>query len=119
MPFLKAEKNHAIGEGLINSLFKNKMLDLQAIPELQELMLEFNKLSKGTPKHRCRDDLIDSLRYAISKLPVNFSKVDNTKIITFKNTGRQTNKQREVKYDEGNIDRELSDWDELMGECLY
>lgn len=74
-PFIKAEKSHEIGEGILNTLFKNGMLFIFDLPELHPLGSELLTLNKATPKTKAKDDYIDSLRYAVAKAPWDFTAV--------------------------------------------
>lgn len=71
--YLKAEKSHEIGEGILNTLFKNDMLFVYETPELAKLARELSTLKETTSKKHAKDDFIDSLRYAVSKIPWDFS----------------------------------------------
>lgn len=70
--FVMADKSHEKGEDLINSLFKNNMLLIHETPELRKLGYELSNLRNSGSKQSAADDLIDALRYAISKLPWDF-----------------------------------------------
>lgn len=74
--FEPAEKSHAIGEQMLNVLFKNRMLDIFVSPELRKLHGELKSLKQGEAKTKSKDDLIDALRYAITKIPWDFSCLD-------------------------------------------
>jgi len=67
--FEKAEKGHDIGEDTLNSLFKNGMLDIFEIEELEPLVWELGTLLNDTPKRIAKDDFCDALRYGVSKIP--------------------------------------------------
>jgi intein/homing endonuclease len=57
VPVYPAEKSHDIGEGLLNVLFKNKMLDIFDTPETYKLTNELIGLKFETVKHKAVDDL--------------------------------------------------------------
>lgn len=72
--FCKAEKSHEIGEQVVNTLFKNDMIMLfDDDPEIAKLGSELQSLQKSTPKNRAKDDLADAFRYAVVKIPWDFS----------------------------------------------
>jgi len=72
--FQASEKSHEIGEDILNVLFKNGMLSIdQDEPELQKLAVELSTLKKNTPKNKAKDDFTDSLRYASTKIPWDFT----------------------------------------------
>lgn len=68
--YLKAEKSHEVGEGLLNTLFKNDMLIIYDTEdgELGKLAQELSTLKTKTLKRHAKDDFIDALRYAVSKI---------------------------------------------------
>lgn len=71
--FEKAEKSHEIGEDILNTLFKNDMLHIFDLDELRPLGTELASLSKETPKQKAKDDFADALRYAVTKIPWDFT----------------------------------------------
>lgn len=75
IPFEKAEKSHAVGDDLLNSLFKNQMFDLELCEQVDELVHEFETVKHTTRKADAKDDGIDSVRYAVSSLSWDFSDV--------------------------------------------
>lgn len=66
--FIAAEKSHEIGEQVINTLFKNKMLFIFEIPENEPIISELLSLLKGVDKRKAKDDSVDSLRYGVTKI---------------------------------------------------
>jgi len=72
-PFTKAEKSHEKGESVINTLFKNDMLAIYETEELGKLAGELSSLLVSTPKKKAKDDFIDALRYAIVRVPWDWS----------------------------------------------
>jgi phage terminase large subunit-like protein len=68
--FEPAEKSHELGEQVLNTLFKNGMLVLDdGDSEIDKLEFEILTLSTTTDKRKAKDDLVDALRYAVSKIP--------------------------------------------------
>ena len=65
-PFEKAERSHEIGEGLINTLFRNDMLSIDETEELGKLATELSCLLDQTDKKKAKDDFCDALRYAVT-----------------------------------------------------
>lgn len=74
-PFFPAEKSHEIGEQVLGVLFKNGMLDIDDVPELEPLALELTTLKKATPKMKAKDDFCDALRYAVTRIPWDWSAI--------------------------------------------
>lgn len=81
----KAKKDHALGEFALNTAFKTGTLIIYYDPEdpLEEahkLVEELESLGADENKKTAKDDFIDSLRYAITGIPINWEDVfDNKK----------------------------------------
>jgi len=79
--FIKAEKSHDIGEGIVNTLFKNDMLFIFDLPQLQSLASEFMTLMAKTNKRAAQDDFIDgAVRYPCALIPWDFSHIQTKEI---------------------------------------
>lgn len=119
----RAEKGHTIGETILNVLFKNKMLWVYNYPELDSLCLELATLKNSTMKQKAKDDFIDAVRYAVSKIPWNWDSIrtDKPAIIA---EPELTPMQRELQDRRhrwmpdkplNDADLEIESWNELMG----
>lgn len=73
--WIAAEKSHAIGEHLIGVCFKNEKLSIFRKPELMPLVQEFKSLKANTGKRQAVDDMIDSARYSLTKVPFDYSDI--------------------------------------------
>lgn len=72
IPFQKAEKGQDTGTTLLNTLFKLGVLKIYGEEdELGKAVIEFESLKKSTPKQSARDDFIDAIRFACTKVPWN------------------------------------------------
>ncbi len=71
--FEPADKTHTTGEEIINTLFKHDMLLIYETPELAKLGGELSTLLKSTPKGKAKDDIADAFRYAVTKIPWDFT----------------------------------------------
>lgn len=71
--FLPADKSHERGEQVMNDLFKNDMLMIYDTVELRKLAQELMALRKDTAKNKAKDDFADALRYAVTRIPWNWS----------------------------------------------
>lgn len=114
--FLKAEKNHELGEGVINVLFKHDLMLIYADPELAKLAQELATLFKSTPKRKAKDDFCDALRYAISQVPFDFSGLVGKKS-DYKETPevRLTAEEREIAWRRGTLpEDEKKRWDDAQ-----
>lgn len=72
-PFQPADKSHEKGEQILNVLFKNNMLAIYEDPELLKLAGELFALRRDQPKNKAKDDLYDALRYAVTRIPWDWS----------------------------------------------
>lgn len=114
--WVPAEKSHAIGEQALNVLFKNKMLQMFDLDELQPLAVELSMLKAATPKNQAKDDYCDALRYAVSKIPFDWSVISGEKIIMpYQKTEIELrreafNSPQEVAYD---MAEEFEAWNQL------
>lgn len=81
IPFERAEKSHAIGEEVLNTLFGNDMLiiDSDKGDELHKLAMEFASLKQSTPKTKAKDDFVDGCRYGTAKIPFDWSFITGRK----------------------------------------
>lgn len=77
LSFTRADKDRAVGIGLLNTLFKTEMLKIHSNDgELQKLISELSTLSVTADKRKASDDMIDALRYCIASIPWDFSDIE-------------------------------------------
>lgn len=75
--FIKADKSRENGSGLMNTLFKTRMLQLfRGDPEIEKLVTELVSLPMDIDKRKAVDDLIDATRYTVMAIPWDFSDVE-------------------------------------------
>lgn len=67
--FVQADKSHARGEDVVNTLFKADMLFIFDSEEARKLSSELITLLKSTVKDAAKDDLADGLRYSTISIP--------------------------------------------------
>ncbi len=126
LPVAPAEKNHIIGEHVLNVLFKNKMLWVYDYPQLDPLCTELSMLKNATPKRQAKDDFVDALRYAVASVPWDWSSItEDLKAIEKKLSPEDQAKADEIKArsawaqerEDGliSIEQELDSYNELMG----
>lgn len=77
--FEQADKDHILGEQVMNTLFQNDMLSIDAECGIEgdKLSVELATIQKDMAKNKCKDDLTDSLRYNVTKAPWDFSVLAN------------------------------------------
>lgn len=76
--FIPADKDHDRGEQIINTLFKNDMLFIYESEELNKLALEMASLRRDIPKNKAKDDFTDAFRYAITRIPWDWSCISSS-----------------------------------------
>lgn len=118
-PWIHAEKSHLIGEQILNVGFKNKMLQIFNTEELAPLVSELKSVRIDTPKTLAKDDFIDSLRYAVTKAPWDWSAIGpQAETMTARqltvNEERKKFFQNDFERDDGSIGYEISEWNALM-----
>lgn len=117
--FERAEKGHDIGFPLINSLFKNEMIDILATDGHEMLVSELLTIRHDSKK--LNDDTLDAFRYAIAKVPWNFDGVTGDRVIKTSQAGHQPDERllrpsreySEPKESWSPID-EIKEWNELI-----
>ena len=73
LSFSKANKDHTVGEEIVNVLFKNDMIAIHETDELQKLAAELIGLRKAILKRNAKDNLADPLRYLCVAIPWDWS----------------------------------------------
>ncbi len=68
-----ADKKHDTGEKIINVLFRNNMMLLYETTEVGKLAGELSSVTIEGPKNKKKDDASDSFRYAVTKIPWDWS----------------------------------------------
>jgi len=129
--WLKAEKKHDIGEGIINVLFRNNMLEIYDQYDAGKLAGELSSLSIGGSITHKKNDLIDSFRYAVTKIPWDWSVIgdklpDGAENVRDMHEEKLTPQQLEVKQrrdaflnpvrdDSWDIQAEFAEWNDEYG----
>lgn len=123
---MKANKDHKIGEDILNALFKNNMLTICAVDYDANLLgTQLLTFVKKRNKRAEFNDLIDSLRYAVSSIPWDFESkggITHAGKSNIKKTGRDQRRYRDGRLiypDESQasgsyFDEELGEWNQLF-----
>lgn len=128
-PFIPAEKSHDKGEQVLNVLFKNDMLFIYQTDELEKLAAELSSLRSETPKTKAKDDFIDALRYAVTRIPWDWSVIAESEAQKKAHTPAPEQKnhmalqieERRKTHEESHaeeairIEDEFSEWNEHYG----
>lgn len=122
--FHRAEKSHELGESVVNTLFKNQMLTIDNIPELEGLVDELENVTKMQKKTKAEDDFIDALRYCAVKVPWAWESITGEEIIDLKSNKKdQTLRNldpRSLYFDEDDegeigVESEMEEYNDLLG----
>jgi len=131
--FTKASKGHDLGEGILNTLLRNDMLQIFDTDANRKLGIEMLNLQKSTPKNKAKDDLCDATRYATVDIPWDFTwikggveeetaKAQGQKITlprTKEEWNRYHDKQRQDSADARKAPTEQSWADELNADIAF
>ena len=79
--FQPANKSRTEGFGLLNTLYKNQMLDIDKTDENEGLVREILGYRHGQNKKRANDHRIDAKRYCAIAIPWDFTGISGEKII--------------------------------------
>ncbi len=118
LPMEKAQKDHIIGENILNTLFKCGGLVIyeDKTGESLKLVTELETLLNTTNKKRAKDDAIDALRYIVASLawnlPVDMGPSEAKKIEKPKHYRGDFIPSEEIE----GYDSEIEFWNELY-EC--
>lgn len=117
--FQGAFKKQDEGQDILNTLFKNQMLDIDNKLELQPLMEELETLLETTKKNKARDDYIDGLRFAVGRIPWDWSSIttnylveNKTEILDGDALRRSPDQSSEEQF-QTLFDQEIEAWNEL------
>lgn len=119
IPLMKAEKSHEVGYPLLNTLFKNQMLDVDDTEENQDFVEEALSLKSRTSKTVAKDDAIDSCRYGTSRIPWDLSHISGKEVIQLKKQlsdldyRRRGQNYEDPDEQEEAVDQEIDYWNEL------
>lgn len=125
--FLPADKSHDTGEKVINTLFANDMLLIYETAELAKLGAELSTLKKDDNPKKVNNNLSDALRYAVTKIPWDFSdiaenvehyeKIEEEKLSPMQRQVKERREMMHEKEDETWPDPmdEIEEWNEIAG----
>jgi hypothetical protein len=114
LPVEAADKLHAVGEQVINVLFRNALLSVYDSADLEPLAVELTTLKAETPKRFAKDDYCDALRYAVSKIPWDWSVLTKPAPVDSPRHKDEITLRREyLSSDHEDNAREFEEWNEL------
>lgn len=127
-PFNKAQKDHELGEMALNTALKSGMFVIYHDPndpqdEAMKLVRELETLRVDQPKRQALDDFIDTCRYAVMDMPIDWDAILNGKVEPLKKDRpknlrkgeyeRFWDKKEDEENDKSYIDDELAEWADL------
>jgi phage terminase large subunit-like protein len=119
----KADKSHEYGEGLLNTLFKNQLLDIDDKEENDQLVLELMSLRKDQKKQKAIDDCVDALRYAVTAIPWDLSVISDKFEVKAERKPLSIADERLIARREGfytkdqdEVEQEIQELNELYGD---
>lgn len=116
--FSKANKDHTVGEEIVNVLFKNDMISIYETPELQKLATELSSLRKTTLKRNAKDNMADPLRYLCVAVPWDWQAIGSEipigeqEKIPLEDDSKLTPEQRSIKAQVEDRRKEMVDENE-------
>lgn len=127
--FVPADKDHERGEQVLGVLFKNDMLFIYETEELGKLATELAQLRTDCPKNKAKDDFTDALRYAVTRIPWDWSAITGEKPTDVekpeeklsplqaevRERRKMMNEQTAHDQETQRIEDELAEWNELYG----
>jgi hypothetical protein len=130
VPFNKAKKDHELGEMALNTAFKSGMFIIYYDPDDPEdesikLVRELETLAINSNKRTAKDDFVDSIRYAVCEIPIDWDEVLNGKIVMADKEPERGTPQRERPNDyiwtskqeqqenDATVEEEISEWADL------
>lgn len=120
--FERADKSQESSQRILNTLFKHNMLSLQeGDEEIDKLSTELCTLLRTTPKQNAKDDLIDALRYAVTKVPWDFGAMEGMPVIPVnapKDVSNEDLRRGLVlgeDSDKALVDLEIAEWNDRYG----
>lgn len=121
-----AEKSHDFGFGLMNTLMKYKRLLFVNGSCVGKLIQEIKSLRSSVNKSKRKDDLVDSLRYSLTRIPFNLKDIEESvKVDINVNVKVEEKKDKGLQYRDGSyecdeeesltdIEREFMEYNELV-----
>jgi hypothetical protein len=109
----KADKNHATGERILNTIFKNGMFKIMERGDYEVACKQFETLTVDENKRHANDDGVDAVRYAVTKIPWIYTDLrDKAPAVPTKKSTPSRFEQRTIKQD--TYEDEVNEWAEYF-----
>lgn len=123
--FTPADKGRATGRQILNVLFKHGMIKIfRGDNELDKLITELSSLLELTKKTSAKDDFVDSFRYAVARIPWDWTVIDKYDQVADTTEKLEAKIRTEVDerkeyhigmpQEDGGIEDEFAFWNDLL-----
>ena len=108
----KADKSHATGERILNTLFQNDQFKIMEIGSFDMLAKQLETITTDEKKHHAWDDAADALRYAVTRIPWIYENLRDkpVQVPVANNPRKRVQAIAPIKEPEHNIEDELDEW---------
>lgn len=112
--FEKADKNHATGERILNTIFKNGMFKIMMNGEYEILARQLESLSVDEVKRFADDDAVDSARYSVTKIPWVYTDLRDKPVSIPIKKNPVNRHEPLIKKEEDSFDEYINEWSEYF-----
>lgn len=115
--FEPADKSHATGERILNTLFESNMLKLMKEGSYEALAHQLESLTLDEVKRFALDDAADAARYSLTKIPWNYVDLNDKPTPIPITQKKNTRHEHLIKPDttEESIEDDINFWNEQFG----
>jgi hypothetical protein len=115
--FEPADKSHATGERILNTLFESNMLKIMKVGSWEDLATQMETLTLDEIKRYAHDDIADALRYSLTKIPWEYTDLTGkpTPIPIVQKANTRHEHLIKPADTEESIEDELLEWAEYLG----
>jgi phage terminase large subunit-like protein len=124
--FVPANKDREAGYGLLNTLFRARMLKIiRGDQQTEKLISEIRSLPDKGDKTKLKDDLVDAMRYAAISVPWNLDDIEfsdeimaerpGEKVLSSADERKEWFQNRNKPEDSNDFQEEFDYWNEMIG----
>lgn len=116
-----ADKNHATGERILNTLFKNQQLDIMEAGDWETCAKQIEGLTIDENKKYAWDDGADVVRYACTRVPWTYTNLQDKKptVPTISNSHRTRHEPKQQIEESISFEDEIEEWNEYQDFGAY
>jgi hypothetical protein len=112
--FEKADKSHATGERILNTIFKNNMFKILENGEYEVLAKQLESLTLEEKKNHAWDDAVDATRYAVTRIPWVYTDLKDKPLALPVSKSNRTRHEDKPKKETFNYEDEINEWAEYF-----